>query len=181
MAQVHKNANSLSKSLKSEIARLNDQLLVKERSSLESQASRLLGDINALWQGYERSYKPTTYRRSGAVSNGFSLSSPRTVSEGIGFRVEMDLILDDGYMWHSSLFGGQRGHAFMLISEGWAWRGGLSDYRGGDVYRFTYFDGIGIVDTLVNKYNTSQYDFKFYYEGQEYGGKKDRNNHSFTR
>lgn len=181
MANKHKNASSLSKSLKPEIDRLNDQLLVQERSALKSQASNLLRDINSLWQGYERSYTPTTYRRSGAVSNGFNLSNIRTVQEGNGVRLEVDLILEDNYMWHSSLFGKERGHAFMLISEGWEWRGGLSDYRGGEVERFTYFDGIGIVDTLIGKYNNSNYDFDFYYEGQEYGGKKDRGNHSFTR
>lgn len=185
MAKKHNDLNSLAKSLEPEINRLNSQILAKEKSALESQATRLLGDVNSMWQGYEKSYQPTTYRRSGAVSNGFGLSSTRTVSEGIGVKLEVDLVLDDGYMWHGSLFGGKRGHAFMLISEGWEWQGGLGGYKGAGnslgVEHFTYFDGIGIVDTLIKTYNTKDYDFTFYYEGEEYNGKQDRGNRSFTK
>lgn len=183
MQKMYTDLNSLSQSLKPEIKRYNDQIIGNAISDIESQASRLLSDINSLWGGYMASYSPSMYNRSGAVSKGFALSAPRVVSDMGDTKVEMDLILNDSYMIHSSLFGFQnnRGNAFMLISEGWRWSGGLDGYRGGDVYRFTHFDGVGIVDTLINRYNTSKYEFKFYYEGEEYGGKRDRGNFSFTK
>lgn len=180
MAKVHSSLRSLSDSLKPEIKQYNDQLTAEHVSDLESQASSLLADINGLWSGYEASYQPAVYRRSGAVRNGFYLSEPRVTGHGPTTKIEIDLVLDDGLMWHSSLFGGNRGHAFMLISEGWN-APALKAYRGGeDTYRLTTFDGIGIVDTLINKYNTSNHDFQFFYEGNEYNGKRDRGNHSFT-
>lgn len=167
MSKVYVDLRSLSDSLKPEIKRYNDQQVGLVMSDIESQASMLLGDINALWKGYENSYAPTVYRRSGATKAGFKLSRPRVTGSGPTTRVEIDLILDDGYMWHSSLWGGERAHSFMSISEGWHAKG-LEDYLGRSVYRFTEFDGIGIIDSLVNMYNNDKVQFKFYFEGEEY-------------
>lgn len=168
MAKIHKSISSLSDSLKPEIKRYNDQQVGLAMSDLQSQASMLLGDINALWRGYENSYTPSVYRRSGATKAGFKLSEPRVTGSGPNTRIEIDLILDEGYMWHSSLWGGSRGHSFMLISEGWD-APALRAYRGGnDTYRLTTFDGVGIIDSLVNMYNNDKVQFKFYYEGKEY-------------
>ena len=96
--------------------------------------------------------------------------------------MEIDLILDDGSMWHDSILGrGQpQGHSFMLISEGWT-APALESYRGDtSTYRFTRFDGVGIVSSLINSYNTSEYEFKFYFEGEEYSS-SDKRSVSFTR
>lgn len=159
---------SLSNSLKPEIKDYNDQQKGLVVSDLKSQASMLLGDINSLWKGYENSYTPTVYRRSGAVGEGFSLSEPRVTGSGVTTKIEIDLILDDGLMWHSSLWGGQRAHAFMSISEGWD-APALRAYRGGqDTYRLTTFDGVGIINTLIREYNNEEVEFKFYHEGIEY-------------
>ena len=168
MAKVYKDLESLSKSLKPEIKRLNDQIVRVEMSKIESQASRLLRDINSMWAGYESSYSPVMYNRSGATKSGFKLSPPRITSGLDGTRVEVDLILDDDYMWHSSLFGYEknRGHSFMLISEGWH-ASGLESYLGKSVYRLTEFEGVGIIDSLTSQYNDRNYEFKFYHEGQE--------------
>ena len=165
--KVHASIESLSNSLKPEIKRYNDQITQGHVSDIKSQASMLLGDVNALWKGYENSYTPTMYRRSGATRAGFSLSEPRVVGEGQSTRVEIDLILDEGLMWHSSLWGGERAHSFMSISEGWH-APALETYLGKEVYRFTKFDGAGIINSLVNSYNNDKVQFKFYYEGQEY-------------
>lgn len=188
MVKKHTTVESLSNSLKPEIDRLNADILSKERSRLQSQASRLLRDVASMWAGYESSYQPNYYvdgtgRRTGQTAQGFGLSPVRLETEGMGVRLEVDLVLDDSHMWHNSQLGDyfNQGHSFMLISEGWEWQGGIGDYRGGDVYRFTHFDGVGIVDSLIDRYNTKDYDFTFYYEGEEYGGKRDRSNHSFSR
>lgn len=168
MTKVHSDLRSLSDSLKPEIKRYNDQQVGLAVSDLKSQASMLLGDINALWRGYENSYSPTVYRRTGKTRMGFSLSDVRTTGTGPSTRIEIDLILDDEMMYHDSLFGGSKGHSFMLISEGWD-APGLRAYRGGnDTYRLTTFDGVGIIDSLVNMYNNDKVQFKFYYEGNEY-------------
>lgn len=159
---------SLSDSLKPEIKRYNDQQVGLAMSDLKSQASMLLGDINALWRGYENSYTPSVYVRTGKTRMGFSLSEPRITGTGPSTRIEIDLILDDDMMWHDSIFGGSKGHSFMLISEGWD-APALRAYRGGnDTYRLTTFDGVGIIDSLVNMYNNDKVQFKFYYEGKEY-------------
>ena len=183
MAKMYTDLNSLAESLKPEINRQNQQIIGSTMSELESQASRLLSDINSLWGGYLSSYQPKQYIRTGATSQGFSLSNPRIVDDMGETKIEIDLVLDDGSMFHDSVMGSHysQGHSFMLISEGWRWNGGLDGYKGGEVYRFTHFDGVGIVDTLINRYNTNKYDFKFYYEGEEYGGRRDRGSHSFTR
>lgn len=183
MTKVYKDLNALSESLKPEIEQYNNRLLEGYKSDLHSQASVLLRDVQNLWSGYMQSYNPVIYNRTYAVSNGFKLSEPRVVYEMGEPKVEIDLILDDGYMWHSSLWNGKDGHAFMLISEGWRWQtpAELTGYRGGDIYRFTHFDGVGIIDSLLSEYNKGNYEFTFYYEGEEYGGRSDRANHSFTR
>ena len=182
MTKVYKDLDSLSKSLKPEIKRLNDTIVSNEMSDIESQASRLLRDINSMWAGYENSYTPTMYERTGATKSGFSIGRPRIENEGGKPVVKIDLILDDGSMWHDSVFGKgySKGHSFMLISEGWR-APALEKYKGGPIYRFTYFDGVGIVDSLINEYNTNKYEFEFYYDGEEYGGKRDRSSTSFTR
>lgn len=168
MTKVHSDLRSLSDSLKPEIKRYNDQQVGLTVSDLKSQASMLLGDINALWLGYERSYTPTVYRRTGKTKAGFSLSEPRITGSGPTTKIEIDLILDDDMMWHDSLFEGRKGHSFMLISEGWD-APGLRAYRGGnDTYRLTTFDGIGIIDSLINTYNNENFEFNFYYQGKKY-------------
>lgn len=168
MNKVHSDLRSLSDSLKPEIKRYNDQQVGLAVSDLKSQASMLLGDINALWRGYENSYTPTVYRRTGKTRAGFSLSEPRVTGSGPTTKIEIDLILDDEMMWHNSLFGGNKGHSFMLISEGWD-APALRAYRGGnDTYRLTTFDGIGIIDSLVNMYNDENFEFNFYYQGKKY-------------
>lgn len=182
MAKVYKDLESLSKSLKPEIKRLNDQIIKVEMSKIESQALRLLRDINSMWDKYEDSYHPSTYKRTGKTKKGFSISRPVLEYENGKPVVKVDLILDDGSMWHKSVLGkGQpQGHSFMLISEGWN-APALETYRGDSIYRFTHFDGVGIIDSLISKYDTKDYEFRFYYEGEEYGGKRDSDSVSFTR
>lgn len=167
MAKVYTDIRSLSESLKPEIRRLNDIAISDAMSDIESQASKLLNDVNSLWAGYERSYSPSMYVRTGATRGGFSLSDSRIVQDGLDTKVEIDLILDDDAMYHDSIFGSHytQGHSFMLISEGWR-SARLEAYRG-PIYRLTYYEGYGIIDTLVGRHNTSNYDFKFYHEGRE--------------
>lgn len=181
MAEVYDDLQSLSDSLKPEIDRFNQQIIAGEMSKIQSQASKLLNTVNQLWRGYENSYQPSVYIRTGATKAGFSLSEPRIVEKNGETAIEVDLILDDGNMWHDSLWGGRSGHSFMLISEGWD-APALRAYRGGmDTYRLTTFNGVGIIDTLITSFNTSDLEFKFYYEGQEYGGSRDKFSRSFTR
>ena len=169
MAEVYKDLQSLSVALKPEISAWNSLIVAEEVSDIQSQASKLLADVQSLWNGYESSYTPSVYVRTGRTKAGFKLSEPRVVGTGAETRVEIDLILDDDYMWHDSRFGGSQGHSFMLISEGWD-APALRAYRGGqDTYRLTTFRGVGIISSLLQLYNTSDMEFKFYHEGQEIG------------
>lgn len=184
MAKVHNNLQSLSKAVESEVNVLNNKIIADEMRRLEARASRLLHDINTMWLGYESSYKPSQYIRTGKTKSGFSLSRPIIEKDPItgGTYLTVYLILDDSAMWHNSIFGsnGTKGHSFMLISEGWRWnQASINSY--GNRYRLSEFEGVGIVDALLSSYSTSEFDFKFYFEGQEYGGKKDRARFSFTR
>ena len=189
MAKRHKDMASLAKSYEPDVERMNNQILAGVASDLERQARMLLGDINALWMGYENSYQQQMYsknnqnQRTGRTREGFDISGVEYQKHTDGtITMHIDLILDDGSMWHPSEFGDNQpeGHSFMLISEGWR-APKLESYMGRSIYRLTEFDGAGIVDALVRSYNTSDYEFKFYFEGEEYGGKRDRNGVSFTR
>ena len=183
MAKAYDDMASLAKSYEPDVEKMNNQILAGVASDLERQARMLLGDINALWMGYENSYAPTVYRRTGRTREGFSISNSEYRMNPDGtVTMEIDLILDDGSMWHDSILGrGQpQGHSFMLISEGWR-APALESYRGdASTYRFTRFDGVGIVSSLINSYNTSEYEFKFYFEGEEYSS-SDKRSVSFTR
>lgn len=188
MAKAYDDMASLAKSYEPDVEKMNNQILAGVASDLERQARMLLGDINALWMGYERSYNQVLYsknnnnQRTGSTRQGFDISSVdyRMNPDGT-VTMEIDLILDDGSMWHPSEFGSKYpdGHSFMLISEGWK-APKLESYLGRSVYRLTEFDGVGIISSLINSYNTSEYEFKFYFEGEEYG-RGDKGSVSFTR
>ena len=184
MTRAYNDMASLAKSYEPDVEKMNNQILAGVASDLERQARLLLADINSLWQGYENSYKnPAVYIRTGRTKTGFSISNSRYKMNADGtVTMEIDLVLDDGSMWHNSILGKNQpqGHSFMLISEGWI-ASDLESYLGRSIDRFTRYDGYGIVDTLIRAYNTSEYEFKFYYEGEEYGGRGDRGNFSFTR
>lgn len=184
MTKAYNDMASLAKSYEPDVEKMNNQILAGVASDLERQAHMLLRDINSLWQGYEDSYRnPAVYVRTGRTKTGFSISNSRYKMNTDGtVTMEIDLVLSDGSMWHNSILGENQpqGHSFMLISEGWI-ASDLESYLGRSVDRFTRYDGYGIVDTLIRAYNTSEYEFKFYYEGEEYGGKGDRGNFSFTR
>ena len=167
MSKVYTSLKSLSSDLKSEVKHYNDQTINTEATDIQAQGRMLLGDLNALWSGYEASYTPSVYRRSGATKAGFKLSEPRVTGVGVNTKVEIDLIMDAAYIWHDSLFGGNRAHSFMSISEGWH-APGLEAYMGREIYRLTKFDGIGIIQSLINSYNNDKVQFKFYHEGNEY-------------
>ena len=169
MAKAYKDMASLAKAYEPDVEKMNNQILVKEASELERQAHRLLADINMLWQRYEDSYQPAVYDRTGQTALGFSLSSVDIKKKTSGHvEIGIDLILEEDKMWHDSIFGDSyaQGHSFMSISEGWH-APALETYRG-RIDRFTHFDGVGIIDALVRQYNTADYEFKFYFEGEEY-------------
>lgn len=176
--KAHKDMNSLAKSYEPDVKTMNQQILAEELSDIKRQAQSILTSINALWQGYEVSYAPQVYPATGKTSRGFDISDGTAELNPDGsVTIEIDLILKDENMWHDSLFGGKQGHSFMLISEGWKWQNNYDGSR----YRFSEFDGVGIVDTLIREQNNSKYEFIFYFEGEEYGGKRDRGSFSFTR
>lgn len=169
MAKAYKDMASLAKSYEPDVDRMNRQILVGVASDLERQAHMLLDDINSLWQGYERSYTPTVYERTYATREGFSLSDLRmNMNPDKTVTVEIDLVLDEGKMWHDSIFGEgyAQGHSFMSISEGW--HAPRLEARRGRIERFTYFEGVGIIDAIVRSYNTADYEFEFFFEGEKY-------------
>ena len=190
MTKAYEDMASLAKSYEPDVEKMNNQILAGVASDLERQARMLLGDINALWMGYERSYNQEMYskhnnnQRTGKTKGGFSISSAdyRMNPDGT-VTMEIDLILDDGAMWHQSEFRDSgsypEGHSFMLISEGWK-APKLETYMGKSIYRLTEFDGVGIISSLIRSYNTSEYEFKFYFEGEEYSS-GDKGSVSFTR
>ena len=107
MTRAYNDMASLAKSYEPDVEKMNNQILAGVASDLERQARLLLADINSLWQGYESSYQnPAVYIRTGRTKTGFSISNSQYRMNADGtVTMEIDLVLDDGAMWHNSELG----------------------------------------------------------------------------
>lgn len=128
------------------------------RKLLEAEGRRLKYIALKLWRKYLASYQPKQYARTRKSQRGIKLGRVKWVD---GNHLGIELTFENDLMYHDSVVKGskKKGHSVMLISEGWNQskrQTKLSRMLGGQVYRFTYFEGTNYLAEVEKAYNTGK-------------------------
>lgn len=136
--------NKLLKSAYSLTSTNQRQLIIQEGKKLERIARRE-------WEAYYQSYTPKQYIRTYKSRDALKLKTPTKRIDG-GWDIE--LTWEDDLAYHDSRFGkkNNRGHAIMLISDGWESRKLKAKLGGKRIERLTDFDGTGYLYNVYKKY-----------------------------
>lgn len=133
--------NKLLKSAYSLTSTNQRQLIIQEGKKLERIARRE-------WEAYYQSYTPKQYIRTYKSRDALKLKTPTKRIDG-GWDIE--LTWENDLAYHESKFkNNKKGHAIMLISDGWESR--KLRAKIGKRYRFTDFDGTGYLYNVYKKY-----------------------------
>ena len=125
---------------------------------LENEA-KILRDIAVReWRKYLDSYTPTQYIRTGKTSspNAIRVGKVKPAMNGEFLTIEVtwdnDLAYHDSWLYQQGRTNkNQKGHAFMLISDGWK-ANKLESIYGNSVYRHTEWDGDGYLYRVYKTY-----------------------------
>ncbi len=121
---------------------------LQARRLLESEGKRLEAIAIKLWRRYLSSYSPKEYIRTGKAESAIKLKNVKKVD---GNHLGIELTWENDLVYHDSIFGSsQKGHAVMLISDGWHSR--KLENRIGKVYKLTYFEGTGYLYRVYKEY-----------------------------
>lgn len=126
---------------------IKKKIEAKVERILKSEVAKLEGITKSVYQQYLKSYSPTQYVRTGEMIG--SIGKTEIVKEGN--KMKMAVSFDNSSAYHESLFGGSKGHAPILISEGWHSKR-LEQTRMGRVYRLTYYEGFDALGKIESQY-----------------------------
>lgn len=144
--------NNLSKGLASHLQGMSD---AQARATLEMEGRRLKYIALKMWRKYISSYQPNVYIRTRDSQRGIKLGEVKRIDEN---HFGIELTYENDLMYHDSWFDKERGtkgnwdkgHAVMLISDGWHAR--KLESRFGRIHRFTYFEGTGYLYQVYKEY-----------------------------
>lgn len=108
-----------------------------------------------VWRLYLSSYKPKVYIRTRDGQRSIKLKDVKLIGNnelGIELIWENDLAYHDSWLYKKGKSTKNvKGHAIMLISEGW-YNQKLEAKLGRRIYRFTYFEGTGYLNRVYREY-----------------------------
>lgn len=123
-----------------------------------NQEARKLKDIaDSEWNRYLNSYTPKQYVRTHrATAEAIRVGHVKPIMGGEFLGIEVtwdnDRSYHDSYLFkQGKISRNERGHAFMLISDGWESKK-LERIYGRRVYRHTYWEGSGYLAKVYSRY-----------------------------
>lgn len=135
---------------------LNTANLASTRMLLQSEARKLEDIARKVWERDMSSYTPKMYIRTQDAMKALKVGDVFRYDENhyaIEITFENDLSYHDS--WFDKINGTkgrwERGHAVMLISDGWHAKK-LESRMGRRVERFTYFEGTGYLYRVYKEY-----------------------------
>jgi hypothetical protein len=152
----------------------NNQYFDSEQEAikiLKQEVKKLNTIAKNVWRSYLDSYSPQEYNYK---RTGNSLSSIR-IGELIkinGETLGIAVTFDDDLAFHKSYInkktGRPKGHAIMLISQGWRVKKGW--HR--KIYRFGYYEGFDYLGKVMDAYNAIKHpyiDLEIQWQGHKIG------------
>lgn len=121
---------------------------VRAREVLRNEARKLQKIAIKEWRKYLSSYMPKTYIRTGNAERSIKIGTIKKVDMN---HIGIEVTYQNDLVYHDSIMGGKRGHAVMLISDGWHAK--KLEAKMGRVHRLTYFEGTGYLHKVYNEYN----------------------------
>lgn len=139
---------------------INDLQAIENREAirlLEAEGRRLKYIAIKLWRKTMDEYSPKKYavhltgvegKRTRNSQRAIKLGKVKALPDG---TYGIELTWENELVYHDSVVkGGQKGHAVMLISDGWHSR--KLEKRMGRIERFTYFEGTGYLYRVYKEY-----------------------------
>lgn len=139
-------ANSLDRALKVHSEAEAKKVLMAEGRRLKLIALKI-------WRKTIHSYSVKKYVRTRKAQNSIKLGKVKMIAPNVW---GIELTWDNDLVYHDSIFKGKqkKGHAVMLISEGW-YSAKLEKRMGRRIDRFTYFGGTGYLASVVKEWQSS--------------------------
>lgn len=121
--------------------------------ALKSEGERLERIAIKIWRKYINSYTPNQYVRTGNAEKSIKLGGIKKLNDN---TLAIELTFQNDLVYHNSRFKkGKKGHAVMLISDGWHSKK-LEKKLGRRVNRFTYFGGSGYLYQVYKEFNATK-------------------------
>jgi len=119
------------------------KILKQEGKTLEKIAIKI-------WRQYLASYKPKKYVRTGNSEKAIKLNEIKVIGTD---ELGIELTWENDLAWHPSVVptSSEKGHAIILISNGWHSKKLEKIYRK-SVYRHTYYEGYGYIQKVIQAY-----------------------------